>query len=493
MQQLDSIQSLNVKRWILFFILMHLLVWTLAPIFVRFNLPLDAIEGSLWGHQLEWGYDKNPFLNGWLTALAVYLGGTSGWMIYLFSQLSVATCFLCVWLLAKEMLPPVFALIAVMILEGVQYYTFHSIDFNDNTLELSLWALTSYFFYRALRSASLRAWILTGIFAAFGMMAKYYTAALLLAMVIFLFLLKENRQQLKTWPPYLGLLVCIVIMLPHMVWLTSHEFITVTYVFQRASSVPSWTNHFFFPAQFAWQQGQAFLPALLLFALVLIGKKPVLLSPPLPVRSFDKTFLWVVGMGPFLLTILLSLVLGIKLRAGWGMPLLSLWGILLVMLCQPALTLMKLYRFMAAVFLLMALLIIGYCVSLIYSNSPSSANFPGREVAQFITQTWHEKYHTPLRYVAGSRWIGGNILHYSSDHPAVFVEWDVRKAPWIDLRDLQKQGAVFVWDIGEGETLPAEVKAKFSLQEETVVTFPWHRNKKIAPVKIGVAILEPEV
>ncbi len=489
MQQFDSTKSFPANWWVLLFICVHLIAWTLVPVLIRYNLPLDAIEGTLWGHQLEWGYDKNPFLNAWLTALAVCLGGSTGWMVYLFSQLSVALCFTAVWLLAKKILTPALALVSVMLLEGIQYYTFHAIDFNDNTLELSLWALTIYFFYQACRTATYRAWMYTGVFAAFGMMAKYYTAALLAAMVLFLFLFKDNRRQLKTPAPYIGLLIGVIIMLPHIIWLFSHAFITITYVFQRAGSAPNWTNHCFFPAQFAWQQGQAFLPALVLLAFLMIGKKP--LRSAFSVASFDKAFLLFVGVGPFLLTVLLSLLLGIKLRAGWGMPLLSCWGIILLAWVQPAVTTKKLYRFIAAVFIVMGLLLTGYSVSLIHSSTPSSANFPGQDIAKAITQEWHDRYHTPLQYVAGSRWIGGNIGFYSPDHPAVFIEWDARKAPWINLRDLQKKGAVFVWDMSEGETLPAEVKAQFSLQKTSEMIFYWHRNKQLAPVKVGVAILAP--
>lgn len=482
----------HINRWASVFILVHLLCWTLAPILVRYNLPLDSIEGTLWGHQLELGYDKNPFMNAWLTALAVYLGGASGWMIYLFSQLSVAICFWCVWQLAKNMLSPAYALIAVMILEGIQYYHFHAIDFNDNTLELSLWALTSYFFYFALRTPTYRYWIFTGVFAALGMMAKYYTSALLTAMALLLLLYPEHRKQLRTFPPYVGMLVFIAIMLPHIIWLFFHEFITVTYVFQRASSAPSWTNHFFFPAQFAWQQGQAFLPALILFLCVLVGKKPILATKRLTLSSFDRAFIFFVGFGPFLLTVLLSLCLGIKLRAGWGMPLLSFWGIGLVALVQPNVTRAKLYQFITVIFIIMTLLVGGYCFSLTHSSTSSSANFPGREIAKTITDEWHQTYHTPLKYVAGSRWVGGNIGFYSPDHPSVFIEWDQRKAPWINLEEMRKNGAVFVWDITEGETLPDEVKAKFPLVSEKILTFSWHRNNKLAPVQIGVAVLAPK-
>lgn len=96
----------HANRWLSLFLCAHLLLWTLAPALLRYNLPLDAIEGTIWGHQLEWGYDKNPFLNGWLTALAVYFDRYSGWVIYLFSQICVVTGLWAVWRLAREMLLP---------------------------------------------------------------------------------------------------------------------------------------------------------------------------------------------------------------------------------------------------------------------------------------------------------------------------------------------------------------------------------------------------
>lgn len=483
----------NARFWVYLFIGLHLLCWTIVPALVRYNLPLDAIEGTIWGHQLEWGYDKNPFLNGWLTALAVYFSDQSGWAVYLFSQISVGLCFWAVWKLAKDILSPLYALIAVMLLEGIQYYNFHSIDFNDNTLELGLWALTIYCFYKALRSPSIAYWLLTGCFAGLGMMAKYYTAALLAAMAIYLFAYPENRKLLKTLPPYLGIGAFLMIILPHTIWLFYHDFITVKYVFDRAASKPSFTNHIFFPAQFAWQQLQAFSPALILFALLFIGKKPLLADTKLKLASFDKAFLFYLGLGPFLLTILLSIIFGITLRAGWGMPLLSLWGIILLAWLQPTLTRKKIYAFITLIFVLLATLLSGYYFSLTNSSDASSANFPGREIAATITKNWRDKYHTKLIYVAGSRWVGGNIGFYSPDHPAVFVEWDKRRAPWINVKDFERKGAVFVWSITDNESMPEEIKKQFpSLMQTDVITFSWKRNKNnLAPIKIGIAILPP--
>ena len=298
----------NTRYWLYLFIIFHLVGWTLVPAVIRHNLPIDSIEGSIWGQQLEWGYDKNPFLNGWLTALAIYLSHRSDWMIYFFSQLSVVICFLSVWHLARTILPATLALLAVLLLEGVQYYNFHAIDFNDNTLELSLFSLTIYFFYQALRTKTYRAWCATGCFAALCLMAKYYAIVLFIPMFLFLLLYPENRDQLKTIRPYCGLLLFILIILPHFIWLFSNDFVTVRYAFERVGNPPSWRNHLFFPLQFAWQQLEVFLPALFLFGIFFIGKKPFLapqknkffqqtifiLDGPwsLPHHAFTFSFIW---------------------------------------------------------------------------------------------------------------------------------------------------------------------------------------------------------
>ena len=199
------------------------------------------------------------------------------------------------------------------------------------------------------------------------------------------------------------------------------------------------------------------------------------------------------GLGPFLLTIALALIFGIKLRAGWGMPLLSLWGIILVSFLQPNISTPKFYRFIASVFILLSVFFISYRFSLVNSPDPSSANFPGKEIAQVITQKWREKYHTQLTYVAGSRWLGGNVGFYSADHPAVFIEWDKKRAPWIDLIELQKKGGIFIWDMSGKEKLPDTIKKQFpQLSEPSILEFAWHRNRYHIPaIKVGIAFLPP--
>ena len=49
---------------------------------------------------------------------------------------------------------------------------------------------------------------------------------------------------------------------------------------------------------------------------------------------------------------------------------------------------------------------------------------------------------------------GGNLAHYSPDQPRVLVDGEPERAPWIDLADLRRQGAVVVWTVGDLKHVP---------------------------------------
>lgn len=492
---MDSIKNIQSERWFYGFLLLHVAIWTLAPAWFRYNLPLDAMEGTTWGEQFAWGYDKNPFMTAWLTQLAVLFGGPSGAATYLISQLSVALCFWSVWRLGKYMLPPLYALTAVMLLEGIQYYNLHAIDFSDNTLELATWALCILCFYQAVRTNKLRDWLLTGLFAGLAMMTKYYSIMLLIPMTLLLLINRDARAHFKNPSLYLGLLVFILVIIPHVIWLMSHDFITFDYAVSRVSvKTHAWDNHIRYALQFVLEQFEALLPTLLLVLTFFIGKNTG--TSPVSVSRFDKQFLFFTAICPFLLTILLSAIMGINLRAAWGQPLFSLWGILFILWFKPVITLQKFYRFAILLFILAAITITVYCVNIIRGTKPSSANFPGKIIAATLTQLWHEKYQTPLKFVAGGRWLAGNISFYSKDHPQVYIDWNKQMSPWIDEAALRKNGAIFVWDLTainrRKEVAIEDVTRQFTTMGPIeIMYFSWHNNKNLPPAEIKVAFLPP--
>jgi len=477
------------NRWFCVLVLFHFTLWTLLPTLIRYHLPMDSIEGALWGQQLEWGYDKNPFMNAWITALAMKLSNYRDVAIYAFSQLAVSICFIATWLLARRMVSAPLAFLSVLLLEGSQYYHLHAIDLSDNLLELSVWSLTIYAFYRAVNGSKL-AWCATGFIAALAMLTKYYSGFLLLSLAIFLLTEQKARRNLITLAPYIGLLIFILILLPHFMWLWSHDFITVQYMLTRTDHVKDVRSHFIFPMQFFCEQLLVALPMLILYGALFIGGRSTHNAQS---QRFNRHFLFCAAWLPFILTLLASLLLNLKLHAAWGSPLLTLWPLsFFVFFKQPMLTMKKMTVMVASVFLLLCGLAVAYSLSLLYSDTPTSANFAGKTLATTLTNDWHQRYQTKLRFVAGDRFLAGSLAYYSKDHPSVWIEWDHQSSPWINESLVKKHGAIFIFYANQ--TIPQYVQTQFvAMQKPFTVQMGWLRNHYNVPADdISIVYVPPE-
>lgn len=493
----SDVESLaNKCFWLI--VSLHVVLWTVLPILLRPTLPIDALEGVVWGQHLILGYDRNPWLNAWLTRLAVEIGGYSGWLTYLFSQFFVGLCFWSVWRLGKKMLTPLHALAAVLILEGIQYYSIASLDFNDNVIELGLWALLVLLFYRAVTLEKLVDWIGVGIVAGLALMTKYYSAFLLTGMLLFLLTEPQARQTFSKKGIYVAAVIFLIIIAPHFIWLFQHDFVTLHYAQGRVEKgrMLTWWGYIRPTLRFAGNQLLDFVGALVLFSFLLWDKTTTTnLAPAVKISSFDKRFLWIVAATPFVLTLLLALVLGWQLYSLWGTPLLSLWGILLLIYIQPVITKARFYRFITAALVVIAGIAAGYTTSLTSPGGKATVNYPSREVAHAIEDIWHERYHQPLQYIAGDRYTTFYVTVYSHDKPSAYIDWDPYKSPWINEKALRKAGAIFVQPVTHGKQFPAEILQRFpNLQMLPIMYFQrQHVTANTPSVALLVAILPPDL
>ena len=96
----------------------------------------------------------------------------------------------------------------------------------------------------------------------------------------------------------------------------------------------------------------------------------------------------------------------------------------------------------------------------------------------------------PLPGGAGE-FAANNVAVYSPDRPHVIVHGDPRLSPWIDAADVERRGAVFVWQGGEG--LPAALKERFPRAElQPPLTLPQQTLVPVRPVQVHSAILPPQ-
>ncbi|RNC78914.1 glycosyltransferase family 39 protein [Piscirickettsia salmonis] len=506
-----SLKPWSPTRWFWGLVLAQMLLWFLLPTFVRHVTPMDSTEGAMWGQYLTWGYTRDPWLNAWLTRLALTISNNQDWSIYLFSQLAVGTAFWSVWRLGKIILSPWHALIAVLILFGVQYYTIAAVDFNDNVCEIALWPLMALYLYRACTTQRLKHWILLGLLSGLALMAKYYTALPLLAMLIFMLATAKGRACFKSIGLYLALLIFIVISAPHFIWLPFNDYITIKYSFDKVDSYASLLDrHLGYAFHFFLAQLFTFLGACILFAFAAIGKKGQASEHDYLVdfnsdsgsnsdfdsdnscnnsdqnkkqlSHFDQCFLWMVGLGPFALTLLISVIFGWKLNTMWGTPLQSLWGLILVAVVQPDLTCAKRKRFLIAVITVSVLIGVGYSLSLMKKGSHSSANFPVRAIAENMATEWHRRYQTKLSYVAGPNKAVSYMARYSKDRPRALIDWQPTRSPWVNMDDFREKGAAFILITKDSpdpfQGFPGNIRAEYpNLIVLPVESISWLRAK----------------
>ena len=147
------IKKKNTYNFLICFLIIHLLTWTLVPFFSNINLPLDVIEALAWGSNLEWGFEKHPPLSAFFTEVFYKIFGNQDWAYYLLSQLFVTISFYVVWSFSNEFFKDrIYSLISVLLLESIYFYNFTSPEFNVNICQLPFWALSIHFCWLSLKN-----------------------------------------------------------------------------------------------------------------------------------------------------------------------------------------------------------------------------------------------------------------------------------------------------------------------------------------------------
>ena len=490
------------------FIALHLTLWTLLPCWSSPNAPIDVIEGYAWGREWLMGTYKHPPMQAWWLEVFAWATGRAAWAHFLASQVAVVIAFWAVWQTGRRIVGATQALIGALLLEGVIYYNFTSVEFNPNVLQLMFWALAGWSFHRAVKDNRLTDWLLLGVWGAGGLYSKYSTALLLATFVVLMILRPEARRRLKNVGPYLALAVTFLLFLPHLVWLTQHDFMPFTYVKERLHSAEPATHYFTPPAFFplvllspiVFVVGQllALLPASLLF-LVLLNVQPERRATG-RINKFDRTFLAAVTFAPTILTLLMAVGFGFKTHDMWGAPFFNFAGLWALVRFYPAGAGID-RRFVIAWGIVFCAGLLGLAGGNVLAphinHKPLRVHFAGAALAQAVTAEWHKRYNVPLDYVIGDVWVAGNIAYYAPERPHVFLDANPAISPWINPDDVRHKGAVIVWCLDHcghrGDLNPDHLPELFPrLELQKPLTLPQQTSADTPAAVIGWAILPPE-
>ena len=399
------------SRFFAIFIIFHLLVWTLIPSLSNNNLPLDTIEALAWGSNLDWGFNKHPPLSAFVLEIFYQIFGNQDWAYYFLSQIFVVLTFFIVFKFSEDFFKnPILGLISILLLEGVYFYNFTTPEFNVNVCQLPFWALSVLYCWKAFEDNKTIDWFLFGLFAALGVLSKYLFIYLLIAMdIFFIYMIVKKKVNFKC---LISLIPFFLILLPHLIWLTDNDYITIAYGFHRTGTGDqNFLDHLFHPIIFLGKQIGILIPLFVMFLFIVLK-----LKTKFDFKDKKLLFLLTINIVPIILMFLTSMIMGVKIRTMWMTPFYLFFGVLLIYIFQSQINLNKLKGFISVFIILFIFSPFAYAYVSI-TQTDKRTDYPGKEITKKVQKKWDNNFSNKIGLVFGDEWQAGNLSYHLSSRP----------------------------------------------------------------------------
>jgi hypothetical protein len=384
----------------------------------------------------------------------------------------VSVTFLLVHALGRRLMPAPQAATGTLLLAGVYFFSWPLREFNHNMLQIPIWAAFFLVFHVCLEGARettgrLRRflpWVALGAIFALGLWTKYSSLLLAATGGIWLVANPRHRALLFTAGPWIAALVAAVLFAPHLAWLQAADWSPFTYFTARLDEGST-------PLRFVLTQILHHLPALLLLLLAgLLRRWP----GGVKFRALRETdvFLAVMALGPLVLTVLAALILGIRLRDMWGVPMFSLSGLLLVRAFARAANEARLEWLARYALILLCIVPVAYIAILFTASDirkrPFRVNWPMGAIATEVSKICNKAIGRDPAVVVGSFYRGSQFLARvaalgldlmpGKQRPQVLLFASLAQSPWIDVQRM-REGTAFLWQMsGRDGTVPESLK-----------------------------------
>ena len=433
-----SIKKINVNKILAIFLFSHLTIWTVIPSISNDNLPLDVIEAIAWSDGWPLGWEKHPPLSSWFPGLFFQIFGNQDWSFYFLSQIFVVLSFIVVWKFSLDFFRnKIHSLISVLLLEGIYFYNFTTPEFNVNVCQLPFWALSVLYGWKGFKDNKTIDWLLFGLFAALGILSKYLFIYLLVAMdVFFCYMIIKKKVKLKS---FISLIPFFLVLLPHIVWLTENNYITLTYGLSRAAIGDlNYLNHLFNPLLFLGKQIGILVPFIIMLLFAIAKFKPKF-------NLGDKKLLFLITINflPIILIFFTSLVLGAKIRTMWMTPFYLFSGVLFIYIFQSKIVLSKM-KYFFSIFLILFIFSPTAYLYVSITQTDKRTDYPGKKIAKIVQENWTNNFKNKIGLVGGDEWHGGNLFYHLQSKP----KWDnIFETKKITTLKNKEDGIVIIADV----------------------------------------------
>tara|TARA_B100001057_G_scaffold71142_1_gene65306 strand:- start:949 stop:2271 length:1323 start_codon:yes stop_codon:yes gene_type:complete len=411
-----NVYNRNISNIFFIFALSHLIIWTLVPSLTNENLPLDTIEALAWGSNLDWGFNKHPPMSAFFSEVFFQIFGSQDWVYYLLSQIFVLTAFYYVFKFANEIFDNIkLSLISLFLLESIYFYNFTTPEFNVNVCQLPFWSLVVYYSWRVYGSNKIKLidCLLVGLFAAFGFLSKYLFIYLLLSIcLLFIYLIFIKKTKKFDFKYLITLEVFVVLLVPHLIWLSNNDFVTIIYGLERTGlEKSSLSSNLINPFIFLLKQIGTLIP---FFFLVFLLVKKIRFK----INLNDKKILFLIFINifPIILMFITSAITGSKIRTMWMTPFYLFFGVLFIYIFQNQINTKKINSFLYGFLFLFFLSPILYSYISI-SQTDKRTDYPGKEIAAKVQIIWEKDFNKKIEFVTGDEWKAGNLSYHLESRP----------------------------------------------------------------------------
>ncbi len=476
----------------------HFAAFSSLALITHPTLDLDVIEQISWARNLEWGYYKHPPLPAWSLAALLTLTDGHPWIAAIAGPAAATLGLWIVWLLARRILDPVRALLAVLLLEGVVYFNVLSLEFNHNVIQLPLWAFIAYASHRAIREGRIQDWLLFGFAAALGMLGKYSTALLLLSIGGYILFDRAARQHLTTKGPWIAVLAGTLLLLPHLNAVYAYDFSPLQTPAKGLKVAVSTWYRFGFPAGWVLAQLGDVAAALILAAILFTGRTTKIRVLGSEVARADRDFILFLFLGPLLFAVAFQVLGGVRFKDMWGFPMFDFLGLAIMTLTATNALFQDRIKGFAVAWMGVFILAMTATAAMIAGppyvvHQGGRAQYPSQAAASAIANVWDTQAKgRPLRIVIGDSWPAGLLSVYHPDHPSLLIDGHWWKSPWIHKSQLSEDGAVLIWDARKGPDRRRELLSEFpNAIEQAELALPFITGADVPPARLGWAILPP--
>ena len=531
------------NRLIAAYLVLRAVVWGVVLYATQPSQPLDVLESLAWGREWRLVYENHPGAPAWVVGALDRIGGGDSFLLSLPAPVAVSLTMAAVWLLARSVVGEKRAVVSVLALEGVYYFTVVAAEFNHNILLMAAWAWVVLLAHRAFFAPANKhntgRWIALGVVCAFSLYVKY--SALLLLAVLFVWSVadSQSRKCYHRRGLWIALAVFVVLVLPQVNTLWQLGFSPFHFAVGRAKEADTFMHHLLYPLRFILAQCAALLFAAVLCRIALSKNSSFHCSSgetrrfdaPLqrcvvtndtrqgefdtPVDgcvSADASHLWtgetrsyrfvlIAAFAPLLLAVCISAVGGWKFQSHWGAAMLSFMPLAVMTLARRYE--LRLPRFIKSAAVIAALsLIVLVCVNLFaphFTGRGKRIHYPGAQIGKAVEQAWTARHPgKPLIAVVGAKHIAALVSFYAPSQPRMIddnANWNLSYG--VSREVFEQSGGVIVWVINDSnrKNMPAPDYAKQwqnkGASRTENITLPWSTPADIPPLEVGIIIVNP--